>query len=67
MGTKADDCIALDTSEAKEDEYFRIEAMRKTENLEDSGCGDELQELQQVLWPVDRLHQNSQQGKKVQS
>ena len=32
--------------------------------MEESGCVDELQELQQVLWPVDRLRQNSQQGKK---
>ena len=38
--------------------------MRKREKLEDSGCGDELQELQQVLWPADQLLQNSQQGKK---
>ena len=43
LGTKADDCIALDTSEAKEDEDFRIAAMRKREKLEDSGCVDELQ------------------------
>ena len=50
--------------EAKEDKYFRIAAMRKREKLEDSGYGDELQELQQFLWPVDRLCQNSQQGKK---
>ena len=41
--TKADDCIALATSEAKEDENFRIEAMSKREKLEDSGCGDKLQ------------------------
>ena len=43
MGTKADDYIALDTSEAKEDEYFRIAEMRKREKLEDSGNSDELQ------------------------
>ena len=43
LGTKADYCIALDTSEAKEDEDFRIAAMRKRKKLEDSGCGDELQ------------------------
>ena len=29
LGTKADYCIALDTSEAKEDENFRIAGMRK--------------------------------------
>ena len=43
LGTKADDCISLDMSEAKEDEYFRIAEMRKREKLEDSGFGDELQ------------------------
>ena len=43
LGTKADDCIALDTSESKEDKYFRIAAMRKGKKLEDSGRGDELQ------------------------
>ena len=29
--------------------------------MEDIGCGNELQELQQVIWPVDRLRQNYQQ------
>ena len=43
LGTKSDDCIALDTSEAKEDASFRISEMRKREKLEDSVCGDELQ------------------------
>ena len=66
LGIKADDCIALDTSETKEDEYFRIAAMRNREKLEDSECGDELQELQQVLGLVDRLCQNSQQGKSLE-
>ena len=33
LGTKADDCIALDTSEAKEDEDFRIAAMRMRKKL----------------------------------
>ena len=32
--------------------------------MEDSGFGDELQESKNVLWTVDRLRQNSQQGKK---
>ena len=64
MVTKADDCIALETSEAKLDEYIRIAEMKTREKLEGSGCGDELQELQQVIWPVDRICQNSQQGKK---
>ena len=64
LDTKSDDCIALDTSEAKEDGYFSIAEMVKKEKLEYSGCGDDLQKLQQVLWPVDRLCQNSQQGKK---
>ena len=43
LGTKADDCIALNTSEAKEDEDFRIAPMSKREKLKDSGCGDEIQ------------------------
>ena len=64
LGTKADDCIVLNTSEAKEDEDFRISAMMNMENLEYSGCGDDLQEFQQVLWPVYWLHQNSHQGGK---
>ena len=29
LGTKADDCIALDMSEAKEDEDFRVTVMTK--------------------------------------
>ena len=43
LGTKADDCIALDTSESKENEDFRISAMRKREDLEESIFGDEIQ------------------------
>ena len=43
LGTKADDRIELDSSEAKEYEDFRIAEMSKREKLEDSGCGDELQ------------------------
>ena len=36
LGTKADDCIALDMSEPKKDEEFSIEAIRKRDKLEDS-------------------------------
>ena len=43
LGTEADDCIALNKSEDKEDNFFWIAEMRKREKLEDSGCGDELQ------------------------
>jgi hypothetical protein len=64
LGTKESDCIALDTTAAKEDEDFRFEAMRKRETLEDSGCGDELQELQQILWPVERLRGYSKKEEK---
>ena len=43
LDTKADDCIALDTSKAKEDEDFRIAEMGKRKKLEGIVCGDELQ------------------------
>ena len=66
LGTKADDCIALDTSEAKENEDFRILAMRKREKLEDSGCGNEIKELQQVICPFYRLRQNYQQRESLE-
>ena len=33
----------------------RIDAMVEWERLEDSGIGNELMEMQQVLWPVERL------------
>ena len=61
--TKSNDCIALDKSEAKEDEDFRIAPISKRGKLKDSGCGDEIQELEQVLWPVDRIRQYTQQEK----
>ena len=64
LGTKAADCAALDTNGDEEEEAFRIQAMRKREKLEDSGCGDELQELQQVLWPVDYFRQYSRRKRK---
>jgi hypothetical protein len=32
-----------------------MDAMVEREKLEDSGIGDELMEMQQVLWPVEQL------------
>ena len=51
LGTDPADCAAFDDDDEKteEKEEFRIAAMRKREELEDSECGYELQEIQKVL------------------
>ena len=59
LGTRAQDCINLETSLGSEEREFRLEAFRKREKLEEQGYGDELAEMQQTLWPVDSLREGS--------
>ena len=55
LGTVAHDITALEESNNSAGLQLRMDAMVERERLEDSGIGDELMEMQQVLWPVERL------------
>ena len=55
LGTVAHDVTALDKTNNSAGLQLRIDAMVERERLEDSGIGDELMEMQQILWPVERL------------
>jgi hypothetical protein len=55
LGTRAQDCIDLETSLGSEEMDFRLKALRKRDSLEDNGFGDELAEMQQTIWPVKSL------------
>ena len=55
LGTRAQDCIDLETLLGSEEREFRLEALRKIESLEENGFGDQLEGVQQTLWPVELL------------
>ena len=55
LGTRAQDCIDLETSLGSDKREFRLEALRKIESLEENGFGDKLEGVQQTLWPVELL------------
>ena len=49
LGTRAQDCIDLETDLKTVSTEFRLGAMKKIAQLEDDGYGDELMEMQQTL------------------
>ena len=55
LGTVAHDISALEENNDKAGLQLRMDAMVEREKLEDSGIGDELMEMQQLLWPVEQL------------
>ncbi len=55
LGTVAHDVTALEEKNDNAGLQIRINAMVERERLEDNGFGDELMEMQEVLWPIDRL------------
>ncbi len=55
LGTVAHDVFALEEDNDNAGLQLRINAMVEQERLEDSGFGDELMEMQEVLWPIERL------------
>ena len=55
FGTVAADIVALNKSSLDEVTQFRLEAMIERERLESNGFGDELMELQEASWPLQRI------------
>ena len=57
LGTRAQDCIDLEMGLENEEMEFRLKALRKRDSLEDNGFGDELMEMQQTIWPIEKLRE----------
>jgi hypothetical protein len=55
LGTVAHDIDALAEKNDDAGLQLRINAMVEQERLEDNGIGDELMEMQVMLWPIERL------------
>jgi len=55
LGTRAQDCIDLEQSLGSEERVFRLQALKKRESLQNNGFGDELEQMQQHLWPLEKL------------
>lgn len=59
IGTKSADLVRLDNSVLAREERIRLEAMIERDRLEDQGCGDQLMELQEVSWPLEKIRGGS--------
>ena len=55
LGTKSADLIALDNSMLAREEYVRLNALIERNILEDIGYGDQLIEMQENSWPLERI------------
>jgi hypothetical protein len=55
LGMVAHDVLALEEDNDNAGLQLRINAMVEQEKLEDCGFGDKLMEMQEVLWPMERL------------
>ncbi len=55
LGTKSAGLIELDDSLLQQGQQIRIKAMKEHDRLESNGFGDQLNELQETSWPVERI------------
>jgi len=55
LGTVAHDITTLEDQNNNAGLQLQINAMVERERLEDDGIGDELMEMQEILWPIKRL------------
>jgi hypothetical protein len=55
LGAVAHNISALEDTNNNAGLQLRMDAMKERERLEDCGIGDELMEMQQVIWPVEQL------------
>ena len=58
LGELAQDYIDHSQAICDEEMEIRLKAMRERDRLQDNGYGDELMEMQQILWPKDRVLNN---------
>jgi hypothetical protein len=55
IGTKSAGLIDLDNTLLAKEDRIRIEAMKERDRLEGNGFGDQLMEMQESSWPVERI------------
>ncbi len=55
LGTKSADLIQLDDEALAREESIRLNAMVERDQREDSGIGDQLMEMQQTSWAIDKI------------
>jgi hypothetical protein len=55
IGTTSLALKSLNKSILSEKEIIHLEAMKKRDALEDGGFGDQLEEMQETSWPLDRI------------
>jgi hypothetical protein len=55
LGTKSADLIQLDDGALAEEERIRLNAMLERDQREDSGFGDQLMEMQQTSWAINKI------------
>ena len=55
LGTKAHDNAKLDDTEGQDQSEFRRNTMKKREEMEEEGFGDQLMEMQTHHWPIEQL------------
>jgi hypothetical protein len=59
MGTKSADLLALYNSAHDKEDSIRLKAMIERDRLENSGFGDQLTELQQTSWAIEKIRAGS--------
>ena len=59
LGTKSADLIQLDDGALAREERIRLNAMLERDRREDSGFGDQLMEMQQTSWAIDKIRLGS--------
>jgi hypothetical protein len=55
LGTKSADLLELDDAVLAKEERIRLKAMLERDRREDSGFGDQLMEMQQTSWAIDKI------------
>lgn len=55
LGMKSAAVVELDGKRSELEDGVRLNALKKRDEREDDGVGDQLMEIQQVNWPVDKI------------
>jgi hypothetical protein len=56
LSTKSADLLGLDNAVLAKEERIRLKAMLEQDRRENSGFRDQLMEMQQTSWAVDKIH-----------
>jgi hypothetical protein len=55
LGAKSEALIELDNSTLSEKEQIHLDAMKDRDRKESEGFGDQLMEMQETSWPLERI------------